>query len=80
VWRRASVAVPRQAGADRRGDSTEGMMIYLLIGGVVALFVYEFWAAANKQSGDTISEIVWRASRKPILPFAFGVLMGHFFW
>ena len=55
-------------------------MIYVLLGGVVALFAYEFWAAANAKRGDTISEIVWRASARPILPFAFGVLMGHLFW
>lgn len=55
-------------------------MIYVLVAGVVLLFVYEFWAAASAKRGDTISEIVWRASSRPILPFAFGVLMGHFFW
>ena len=55
-------------------------MIYLLLAGVVLLFGYEFWAAANGKPGDTISEIVWRASKRPILPFAFGLLMGHLFW
>lgn len=55
-------------------------MIYVLLAGVVLLFVYECWAAATHTPGDTISEIVWRASRRPIVPFAFGVLMGHLFW
>jgi hypothetical protein len=56
-------------------------MIYVLIGAVIGLFVYEIWSAANEKRGDTISEIVWRASdRSKALPFAFGFLMGHFFW
>jgi hypothetical protein len=29
----------------------------------------------------TLSELVWRTARDyPLLPLAFGVLMGHFFW
>ena len=55
-------------------------MVWLLLISVIGIFVYEFWSAANHRPGDTISEIVWRASKKPILPFAFGLLMGHFFW
>ena len=36
---------------------------------------------ANGPAGDTISEVVrgW-AQRHPVIPFAAGVLMGHFFW
>lgn len=49
-----------------------------LVGGMVA---YELVTLANECEGDTISEIMWSATAKrPILPFAFGVLMGHFFW
>ena len=49
-----------------------------LVGG---LLVYEFFALRNKCPGDTISEIMWTTTTKrPILPFALGVLMGHFFW
>ena len=56
-------------------------MIYILIAGVVLLFVYEFSAAANARQGDTITEIVKAGARKSwALPFAFGFLMGHFFW
>lgn len=54
-------------------------MTWLLVGGVLALVVYELIAAV-KQHPPTISELVWRASsRTPFLPFMFGVLMGHFF-
>ena len=49
-----------------------------LLGGLCA---YELYTLANKCPGDTISEIVWTAThRRPIVPFAAGVLCGHFFW
>lgn len=49
-----------------------------LVGGLV---VYEIVTLRNKCDGDTISEIVWAATAKrPIVPFAAGVLCGHFFW
>ena len=42
---------------------------------------YELYALFTPEAGDTISEIIWGLARHyPILPFAFGVLMGHFFW
>lgn len=51
------------------------------LGLVGALLVYEAAALANECEGDTISEIVWAAAtRRPIVPFAAGVLCGHFFW
>ena len=49
-----------------------------LVGGLV---VYELIALRNDCEGDTISEIVWHATtERPIVPFAAGVLCGHFFW
>jgi hypothetical protein len=49
-----------------------------LVGG---LLVYEFVALRNECDGDTISEIVWTATtERPIVPFAAGVVCGHFFW
>lgn len=56
-------------------------MEYLFL--VIVLFacVYELSALITHREGDTISEIVWRiSSQRPILPFAIGVLCGHFFW
>lgn len=49
-----------------------------LVGGLV---IYEFVALSDQCEGDTISEIMWAATaRRPLLPFAFGVMCGHFFW
>ena len=49
-----------------------------LVGGLLA---YEAVTLANNREGDTISEIIWTVTTKrPLVPFAFGVLMGHFFW
>lgn len=48
---------------------------------VGALVAYELVTLANDSDGDTISEIVWEATtQRPIVPFAAGVLCGHFFW
>ena len=55
-------------------------MYYILVGLVVGLFVYEFFALKRKKK-ETISEVVWRLTfRHPIIPLLFGILMGHFFW
>jgi hypothetical protein len=45
-----------------------------------AVLAYEALALANRQTGDTISERVWRASEYPLVPFAAGLVCGHFFW
>lgn len=53
----------------------------IFLGLVGGLCVYELVTLSNKCEGDTISEIMWAATAKrPLLPFAAGVLMGHFFW
>lgn len=52
-------------------------IFYLL---VLSMLVYEAYALTNRVSGDTISEIIWDLSKRPLVPFAFGLLMGHFFW
>jgi hypothetical protein len=49
-----------------------------LVGGLV---IYELVTLANEHDGDTISEIIWDATtQRPLVPFAAGVLCGHFFW
>lgn len=54
---------------------------WLLIGGIIALFIYEILALVDHSvKTPSISELVWTASKRPLLPFAFGLLMGHFFW
>ena len=45
-----------------------------------AALVYELVALRNRREGDTISEIIWDLSDEyPVLPFAAGVVGGHFF-
>jgi hypothetical protein len=56
-------------------------MIFLLWIGIGLVIVYEIWSMVNKAPEDTISQMVWRATTKrPVVPFLFGLLMGHFFW
>lgn len=46
-----------------------------------ALIGWDIVAAANKQKGDTISEILLRSSKRvPIVAAAWGILTGHLFW
>jgi hypothetical protein len=42
---------------------------------------WDLFVATNKVKGDTISEILQQIGQShPFVPFAFGVLLGHFFW
>lgn len=52
-------------------------LLYLSCAGLAA---YEVAALRSKEDGDTISEKVWALSKRPLIPFAFGMLAGHFFW
>lgn len=53
----------------------------LILAVIVVLLGWEAYALGNRTSGDTISEIVWQATRRwPIIAFLAGVLCGHFFW
>jgi hypothetical protein len=48
---------------------------------IIGLLVYEGWTLLNSTPNDTLSEAVWEAAYTyPLLPFAAGVLIGHFFW
>ena len=41
---------------------------------------YDIYAAADREQ-KTISRVMLEAARRyPIVPFAWGVLMGHWFW
>jgi hypothetical protein len=61
--------------------SHTGMTTKILVAASAALIAYDLYAAATPEQGDTISEVVARASRRrPIIAFAAGVIMGHFFW
>ena len=41
---------------------------------------YEVYALLDNKPGDTISEVVWYLSKRPLLPFLVGIVCGHFFW
>jgi len=47
---------------------------------LLALVVaYDLFAVLTHR--DTLSEGIWKASRRwPVIPFFFGVLAGHLFW
>jgi hypothetical protein len=55
-------------------------MIWILLLGIVLIVTYEIWAIRRKAPGDTISELYWKASKKPLINFLFGLLAGHFVW
>jgi hypothetical protein len=47
----------------------------------VALIVWDIHVASNAEEGDTISELIYRFGQRHLLiPVAFGVFVGHFFW
>lgn len=54
--------------------------ISILIAAALLLIGWDVYVAANKDSGDTISEVLLWVSKHPVLPFALGVVMGHLFW
>lgn len=48
---------------------------------IAGLLAYETWTLFNNIPNDTLSEAVWDvASNYPLVPFAVGILMGHWFW
>lgn len=54
---------------------------WVCIAAVLLLAAYDIYLAANGVPGDTISEVMRTVARKhPIIPFAAGVIFGHFFW
>lgn len=47
----------------------------------VVLASWDIYLAISPPKGDTISEVIRSVGRKYlIIPFAFGVLIGHWFW
>jgi hypothetical protein len=47
---------------------------------VLLLIAYEMFAVFNAAPNDTLSEAVWKYGQHPMLAFAAGVLVGHFWW
>jgi hypothetical protein len=49
-----------------------------LVAGIIIVFDV---CMAKRGKGDTISDVILGNSlRYPVIPFLFGVLMGHLFW
>lgn len=47
---------------------------------LAAALLYELRALNNTAPGDTWSELYWSASRRPLIPFALGLIAGHLVW
>lgn len=59
--------------------------MFILLGVIAFLIVWDIYVATNKERGDTISEIFLAASvNRPIsgvvLGLACGILIGHLWW
>lgn len=53
--------------------------LLILFGGAALLAAYEAWALFTNRT-PTISRYHWELSKQyPVIPFAWGLLMGHFF-
>ena len=47
---------------------------------ITGLLIYEMYTVFNGVPGDTLSEAVWKYGQHPMIAFAAGVLVGHWFW
>lgn len=54
--------------------------IVIIVFITIALILYDIYAAVDGEEGNTITQVIQKYSLKyPVIPFAFGFLMGHFF-
>jgi riboflavin transporter FmnP len=58
------------------------LTISFIVGIIFLIVVYDIWALKKSTKTEyTISYVIAKTSLKnPIIAFAFGMLMGHFFW
>lgn len=55
-----------------------GILIWVT---VATLSIYDVFVLYKEGGNATISVVMWNTAQSyPIVPFAFGVLMGHLFW
>ena len=60
---------------------TRKTTIAILVVATLLLISWDIWVYLEPTPGDTISEVLLKYARPhPVIPFAFGVLMGHLFW
>jgi hypothetical protein len=56
------------------------MTVWVVAATTAILIVYDVWTGVKNGSDTTISWVMLSLSKKyPIIPFSFGVLMGHIF-
>lgn len=61
--------------------ATKKTTIGVIVGTIVGLAGWDVVVATNKEKGDTISEILLKASKgTPMVGVAWGILTGHLFW
>jgi hypothetical protein len=54
---------------------------FVIISALVILLAYDLYAVLSGGFSATISWVIYQASLKyPIIPFAGGVVCGHFWW
>lgn len=56
-------------------------VVITIVAVVSAIIGWDIYLAADDTEGNTISNLVTEASEEsPIIAFALGVLVGHWFW
>lgn len=48
--------------------------------GLIVVLGYEAFAVLNATPNDTLSEFIWKYGQHPMVSFAAGVVIGHFWW
>lgn len=64
-----------------KGDLAPHVTAWVLVALVVAVILYDTWAATSAAGAPTISGFFRAVSAQyPILSFSLGVLVGHLLW
>lgn len=54
---------------------------YIIIGVTAFALILDVYLALDKRPGNTISQVMRRDTKKyPLIAFAWGLLMGHWYW
>ena len=54
---------------------------FFIVGGIIVIAIYDIYALISGGQSATISSILFNDSKvAPMIPLAFGVLIGHIFW
>lgn len=62
-------------------DQYSNITYWFLLTTVIAVAIYDLWVGTNYGGAYTVSTRILQVSRVyPILPLAFGAVLGHLFW